>query len=90
LVPGFCALSKAEGCIPGFDDRAVMRNPVQERSCHLGIEMCSYFGKLLSAASDREHVEVLGQELDDIVNKFIQIGIPETQRLHEALTADTG
>ncbi len=30
-------MGEAERCIPRLKDRAVMRYPVQERGCHLGI-----------------------------------------------------
>lgn len=37
MASGLFALSEAEGCVSRFNDRAVMRNPVQERNCHRGI-----------------------------------------------------
>lgn len=57
---------------------------------NMGSRICSYFSKLLGAIVDKEQVGMLARELDDIVNQLIIIGVPEAQRLHDALTADTG
>ncbi|OUS04246.1 hypothetical protein A9Q96_14940 [Rhodobacterales bacterium 52_120_T64] len=68
-----------------------LKNGIVDRefwiSTGMGAKVCSYFDKLLSTISDRESVALLGQELDDIVNQLILIGVPEAQRLHDALTA---
>ena len=34
---GFCAVSEAVGLITGFDDMAMMGQPIQQRSRHLGV-----------------------------------------------------
>lgn len=68
-----------------------LKNGIVDRefwiSSGMGAKVCSYFDKLLSTISDRESVALLGQELDDIANQLILIGVPEAQRLHDALTA---
>ena len=56
----------------------------------IGAKFCSYFVKFLGSNLDRERVEALTQELDGIVNQLISMGVPEAQRLHNALTAETG
>lgn len=78
-------LALADSCLKtGIVDRGFWINT------GIGARVCSYFDKLLGAIADRESVNILGQELDDIVNQFILIGIPEAQRLHDALTTSNG
>ena len=70
-----------------------LKNGIVEREfwigANMGARVCSYFEKLLGSILDRHDVEILAQELDDIVNRFILIGVPEAQRLHDALSLDT-
>ncbi len=55
---------------------------------NMGAKICTYFVEFLGTLEDREDVETLARELDDIISRFILIGIPEGQRLYDVLNLD--
>lgn len=69
-----------------------LKNGIGEREfwidTNMGARVCSYFDKLLRTLVDQVQVEMLAQELDDIISRLILIGVPEAQRLQDAINAD--
>jgi hypothetical protein len=54
----------------------------------IGGRVCSYFDKLVRSLGNRGEIELLGQDLDSIVSRLILIGVPEAQRLLDAINLD--
>lgn len=51
----------------------------------MGAKICTYLDKLRCATTEQVQSKILAEELDDIVNRLILIGVPEAQRLHDLL-----